>query len=207
MLNSEAGTFWEPEGETEAEVKVKRSLFIARLSPCGGGEEARQLLARAEVAHKDATHHCWAYILGPEPEVFYSSDGGEPAGTAGKPILAALRQSGMVNLMAVVTRYFGGVKLGVRGLIEAYGQAASEAVSRTPRLPRIRSRRLTVRLPYPSIGDVAHLLELHATDMPIWAYGVEVEAAASIRVSAALRVALILDELLARKKILFWEWK
>jgi uncharacterized YigZ family protein len=207
VLNLEPETFWEPEGETEAEVKVKRSFFIARLSPCGGGEEARRLLARAEAAHKDATHHCWAYLLGPEPEVLYSSDGGEPAGTAGKPILAALRQSGMVNLMAVVTRYFGGVKLGVRGLIEAYGRAASEAVSRTSRLPRIRSRRLTVCLPYPSIGNVAHLLELHTTDTPIWAYGAEVEAAASVRVSAVPRVTLVLDELLARKKIFFWEWK
>jgi uncharacterized YigZ family protein len=204
VLKPESGVFWEPAAEAEAEVKVKRSRFIARLFPCREGEEARRLLARAEAAHRDATHHCWAYLLGPEPEVLYASDGGEPAGTAGKPILATLRRSEMVNLMVVVTRYFGGVKLGVRGLIEAYGQAASEAVLRTERLPRVRSRRLTIRMPYPSIGDVARLLEPHATDTPTWAYGAEAEL--TVSVSDATQLALALDELLARKKILFWEW-
>jgi uncharacterized YigZ family protein len=201
----EADVFWEPEEGARAELKVKRSLFIGCLFPCGTAQGVRLALAQVEGEHRDATHNCWAYRLGPRPEVTHSSDDGEPAGTAGKPILGAVRQSGMVNLMVVVTRYFGGVKLGVRGLMEAYGQAASEVIQRTPRARRLLARPVVVRLPYASIGEVTRLLEGRG-DALVWGYGGEAEVAARVRESAAPQVTAALDQLLARKKISAWSW-
>jgi uncharacterized YigZ family protein len=199
--------YLEPADVTAAEVKIKRSLFIGRLFPCGSVEETRTFLTRTETEHKNATHHCWAYLLGSRGEAEYSSDGGEPAGTAGKPILSAVKRSGMVNLLVVVTRYFGGIKLGVRGLIEAYGQVASEVLERAVRIKRVRSRRLVICLPYAIIGDVTHLLEVHGlAEPPRWSYDSEAEVAAGVKESAAAQLEVVFDELQARKRIYSWKW-
>jgi uncharacterized YigZ family protein len=203
----EADVFLEPAGPAEVEMKVKRSLFIGRLFPCESVEKCREVLAGVNSLCKDANHNCWAYCLGPDPEVAHSSDDGEPAGTAGKPILAAIRQSGMVNVIVVVTRYFGGIKLGVRGLIEAYGQVAADVVSQTARVSRIRSRKLVICLPYAIIGEMIRLLDVHGGgDVPLWSYGAEVGVVAGIKVSAASHVESQLDELQARKLIYSWSW-
>jgi uncharacterized YigZ family protein len=207
VSGTETDVFVEPAGPIEVEMKVKRSLFIGRLSPCKSGEEARKILAGAESDHKNANHNCWAYRLGPEPETTYFSDDGEPAGTAGKPILSAIRQSEFVNVMVVVTRYFGGIKLGVRGLIEAYRQVAADVVARTVRVTRVRSRKLVICLPYAIIGEITYLLDLHGgDDVPFWSYGVEVEVAASIKMSAVPCIESHLEELQARKVIRSWSW-
>jgi uncharacterized YigZ family protein len=207
VVDSEDDVFWEPAETTTAEVKIKRSLFVGRLCLCRSAEEVRSILSGVESEYRDATHHCWAYRLGPEPEVEHASDGGEPAGTAGKPILSAIRQSGMDNVMVVVTRYFGGIKLGVRGLIEAYGQTAASAVEKVVRVSRVRSRRVLIRLPYAIIGEIAHFLEVHGTaDAPAWSYGSEVEVAANVRLSLVSQITLILDEFQARNRIHSWNW-
>ncbi len=190
-----------------AEEKIKRSLFVGHLIPCRTQEEVRAALARVEAESKNATHNCWAYRLGPEPEVEYSSDDGEPAGTAGKPILSAIRQSGMVNLIVVVTRWFGGIQLGVRGLIEAYGKVADAAVAQAARVERIRSRRLVISLSYAIIGDVTHLLNGNGmTGVPEWSYGERAEVSADVRISTVPRIAELLNELQARNKIHSWGW-
>jgi uncharacterized YigZ family protein len=204
--DAEDDVFWEPAARTSAEIKIKRSLFIGYLCPCRNAEEVRGILAGVESGHRDATHHCWAYRLA-DPQIEHSSDDGEPAGTAGKPILSAIRQSGMVNVMVVVTRYFGGVKLGVRGLIEAYGQAAASVVSKAGRVSRVRSRRLVIRFPYAIIGEITHFLEVHGiVDIPAWSYGSEVEVAANVRMSVVSQIASVLDEFQARKRIHSWNW-
>jgi putative IMPACT (imprinted ancient) family translation regulator len=213
-----------------AELKVKRSLFIGTLAPCGSAEAAREVLARAEALYRDADHHCWAYRLDPDSGTVHSSDGGEPAGTAGKPILAAIRRSGLFNVTIVVTRDFGGIKLGTRGLIDAYGQTAADAASRAGRVPNVRKRKVIVRLPYAAIGDVAHLLSAGGTvGAPAWRYDTAdantadadaananianantanagAEAVADVRASGASRLEAALDELLARKRIYSWNW-
>jgi putative IMPACT (imprinted ancient) family translation regulator len=212
--------FFEPApGETvTAELRVKRSLFIGTLAPCGSAEAARGVLARAEALYRDANHHCWAYRLDPDSGTAHSSDGGEPAGTAGKPIFAAIRQSGLFNVMIVVTRYFGGIKLGTRGLIDAYGQTAADAASRAGRVPNVRKRKAAICLPYAAIGDVAHLLSAGGpVGAPEWRYNAadaddaagadaDVEVAADVRASGASRLEAALDELLARKRIHSWNW-
>ena len=198
--------FWEPAEPVAAELKIKRSLFIGHLAPCKSERDARAFLGKVKAEHRNATHNCWAYYLG-DPETEHCSDDGEPSGTAGKPILHAVGRSGMVNLMVVVTRYFGGVKLGVRGLIDAYGQTAEDAVSKVRRVLRIRSRRLEICLPYSIIGEVVSLLETYGTpDPPTWKYDIDVEVWVDIRLSAAAKVTAALHELQAGNLVFSWSW-
>ncbi len=112
-----------------AETKIKRSTFICNLAPVQSFDEAKAFISRIAAEHKTANHNCWAYILGKKADIYHSSDNGEPAGTAGKPILGTLQKHDLSNVVAVVTRYFGGVKLGVRGLIEAYGTSTELAIN------------------------------------------------------------------------------
>jgi len=196
---------WEPDEPATAELKIKRSLFIGHLGLCKNNENVRAFLEQAEAKYRNATHNCWAYCLSNGTE--HCSDDGEPSGTAGKPILHAIKQSGMVNLMIVVTRYYGGVKLGVRGLIDAYGQAAGEVISKTIRVLRVRSKQLKIHLPYNTTGDIIRLLEIYGTpDAPAWEYGAEAEVCAEIKLSAAPQAAAALQELQAKSLIFSWDW-
>jgi len=196
---------WEPAKPATAELKIKRSLFIGHLGLCKNNENVREFLEHVESRHRNATHNCWAYHLNADTE--HCSDDGEPSGTAGKPILHAIKQSGMVNLIVVVTRYYGGVKLGVRGLIEAYGQTAGDVISKTSRVLRVRSKKLEIRLPYSTIGDITRLLETYgAPDAPTWKYGAEAEVRAEIRLSMTLQAAAALQELQAKNLIFSWSW-
>lgn len=115
-------------GGGDHEIEIKRSRFICSLSRVAGEDAARAFIAERRKLHWNATHNCTAYILGEQADIQRSSDDGEPAGTAGVPMLEVLRHRELTDTVAVVTRYFGGVKLGAGGLIRAYGQAVSLAV-------------------------------------------------------------------------------
>ena len=192
-----------------AEEKVQRSLFIGRVEPCHDEAEARAILARVQAEHRDATHNCWAYLLGPAPATEYSSDDGEPSGTAGRPILGALKRSGMVNAMVVVTRYFGGIKLGVRGLIDAYGGVATKAIQAARPVERLRTCPFVVSLPWAAIGIVTRLLEDHGATGMTWDYGEEPSVYAGVPLSMTESLARALNELKARGTIGGWdpEWQ
>lgn len=196
--------YLEPAGPARTEERVRRSLFIGHLEPCHDEAEARDFLSRVQGAHRDATHNCWAYLLGPEPVSEYSSDAGEPSGTAGRPILSALRRGGMVNAMVVVTRYFGGVKLGVRGLIEAYGGVAAKVLEAATPVERLRTRPFTVSLPYPATGTVTRLLE-DCGAVPAWTWGEAAEVRAEVPLSRAPALSRALEELRARGTISAWD--
>ncbi|NLL37159.1 MAG: YigZ family protein [Fretibacterium sp.] len=199
--------FFEPAGPAEVEEKIRRSRFIARLEICRSDVEVRDFLGRVEAEHRNATHNCWAYRLGPDPETEYSSDAGEPSGTAGRPILSALKKNELHNAAIVVTRYFGGIKLGVRGLIEAYGQLAELAVRAAGRLQKVRALPLEISLPYDMIGQVTRLLEEHgAVGSPCWHYASEVDVTAELPVSSAEAFTSVLDEFQARDLIFSWGW-
>lgn len=118
--------------DREKELKIKRSTFIAHLHYVQTMQEAKEYISNIADEHKTANHNCWAYIVGEKGETFHSSDAGEPSGTAGQPMLNALKKHEMTNVVAVVTRYFGGVKLGIRGLIEAYGETVEAAIDISP---------------------------------------------------------------------------
>ena len=112
------------------ELKILRSRFIACAASCFSDEQAREIIKQVKLEHKNATHNCWGYVINHNNyKSEFSSDNGEPPGTAGRPILGAIKKRGLENIIVIVTRYFGGKKLGVRGLIEAYGLAADGAIA------------------------------------------------------------------------------
>lgn len=123
----------------EIEYTVKKSRFIARVVPVTSREDALVAVADAKKDHPDARHYCWAYLLG-EPGDARSAgmnDDGEPAGTAGKPILNVLQHGKIGDVLVVVIRYFGGVKLGAGGLARAYGTAVGQALESVPSRPKL----------------------------------------------------------------------
>ncbi|MEU8801941.1 YigZ family protein [Spirillospora sp. NPDC048819] len=110
------------------ELEIRKSRFVCTLARAADEAEAVAFLARHRRAHHDATHNCTAYVVGEHGEIAKSSDDGEPAGTAGIPMLEVLTRRGLTGTVAVVTRYFGGVKLGAGGLVRAYAQAVADTV-------------------------------------------------------------------------------
>ena len=134
-------------------LEVKHSRFLAQAAPVDNAEAALAFLAA--VADRDATHNCWAYRIGGE---YRSSDDGEPAGTAGRPILAAIDGQGFDRAMVVVTRWYGGIKLGAGGLVRAYGGAAAECLRTAPRRPLVDIRELIVECAFADIGHVHAVL-------------------------------------------------
>lgn len=112
-----------------SEVEVKRSRFVCDLEPVSTEEAARAVIERVRAGSRDARHHCTAFVLGPDGALQRSNDDGEPSGTAGMPMLEVLRGAGVTDVVAVVTRWFGGVLLGTGGLIRAYGDAVHAALA------------------------------------------------------------------------------
>ena len=140
-------------------LEVKHSRFIAQAAPVACPDAALAFLA--SVADPDATHNCWAYRIGAE---YRSSDDGEPAGTAGRPILAAIDGQGCDQVVVVVTRWYGGIKLGAGGLVRAYGGAAAECLRRAERRPLLAMRGITITCPFDDLGHVHALLPLHSAE-------------------------------------------
>lgn len=130
-------------------LEVKHSRFIAQAAPATSPEAAMAFLAR--VADPGATHNCWAYRIGPE---YRSSDDGEPAGTAGRPILAAIEGQRCDQVVAVVTRWYGGIKLGAGGLVRAYGGAAAECLRRAQRRALVEMGEVTLTCPFDDLGSL-----------------------------------------------------
>ena len=147
-------TLTEPTGEKEH--RVRGSRFIAATVPLGRQEELGQILGRVRVRFPDATHICYAYRLGDAGAgvTQFATDAGEPAGSAGKPILNVLRQADLVNVAAWVVRYYGGTKLGIPGLIDAYAQAARLTLKDSSLVPWVAMTGITVTLPYPLVDRV-----------------------------------------------------
>lgn len=140
------------------EFEIKKSRFICHLQPVGSVDEADAFIAAIRKEFWDARHNCVAMVTGTLGDQARSSDDGEPSGTAGVPMLEVLRRRGMTDLVAVVTRYFGGIKLGAGGLVRAYGTAVSEALDRARIVHRRALTRATIRAPHADAGRIDNLL-------------------------------------------------
>jgi uncharacterized YigZ family protein len=160
-------------GEHEAE--VRRSRFICALRRVGDEDAARAFIAERRRLHWNAAHNCTAYVLGPDGAVQRSSDDGEPSGTAGVPMLEVLRQRGLTDTVAVVTRYFGGVKLGAGGLVRAYGGAVAAAVDAVGVLERRVLPVVAVTADYHHAGRLESALRGSAHTVRGVRYGTGVE--------------------------------
>ena len=143
----------------EAIYKERSSKFLAYAYPISSEAEAKELLDILRKEYYDATHHCYAYRLGPTGETFRANDDGEPSGTAGKPILGQLLSSNITECLIVVVRYFGGTKLGVSGLIQAYKESAAAVLAEAEIIERTVDRRLQVAFSYLAMNDIMRIVK------------------------------------------------
>lgn len=130
------------------EIKIKRSRFICHLSPVQDVETAKDYIRTISHSHQNANHNCWCYRLGKIAEWEHASDAGEPTGTAGKPMLGQLKKADVSDVVVVVTRYFGGIKLGVSGLIDAYSTSVREALTLVEKLEIIEKKNYHIETTY-----------------------------------------------------------
>jgi len=148
-----------PASQRHTEIVVVNSRFIASIAPAFSVEEARAFIASVRIAYPDATHHVPAFIIGHGASITeHCSDDGEPQGTAGRPVLAVLKGSGLGDAVVVVTRYFGGTKLGTGGLVRAYTDAAKAVLSGLPLAEKIATVTAVIVLPYPFYDRVRLLM-------------------------------------------------
>ena len=134
--------------------KEKMSKFMSFAHPVESSAEAKAIVARYRKEYHDARHVCWAYMIGAARTEFQSNDDGEPSGTAGKPILGQINSFGLSNVVIVVVRYFGGIKLGTSGLVVAYREAAREAIMAGEIVERHEMAEVDFTFPYLSMNDV-----------------------------------------------------
>jgi uncharacterized YigZ family protein len=151
-----------PAAEARAELAVANSCFIATIAPAFTVEAARAFVGRMRAEFADATHNVPAYVVGHgATTIAHCHDDGEPAGTAGRPMLAVLQGSGLGDVVLVVTRYFGGTKLGTGGLVRAYGDAAKAALAVLPRAEKVATVTALVEAPYPLLERLRLLAEAY----------------------------------------------
>ena len=143
----------------EAIYKERSSKFLAYAYPVESEEEIKSHLDRLRKEFFDATHHCYAYRLGAEGEVFRANDDGEPSGTAGKPILGQLLSAQLTNCLVVVVRYFGGTKLGVSGLIQAYKESTAEVIAASQIIEKTVDSVFEVQFPYIAMNGVQRVVK------------------------------------------------
>lgn len=143
-----------------AQEEIKKSLFITYLAHTPSHDSAKAFIEQIKHKHSDARHNCWAYVAGrPQDSLLWGfSDDGEPSGTAGKPILAQLSGSGVGELCAVVTRYYGGIRLGTGGLVKAYGGGVSQALKQLKTVEKKITTLLTLRLDYSLVPLVQSIM-------------------------------------------------
>jgi uncharacterized YigZ family protein len=150
---------------TEGLYKEKGSRFIAYAFPTTTIKEAEEHLVQARTKHHDSRHVCYAYRLGATREVNKSSDAGEPANTAGAPIFGQIRSFGLTNVLVIVVRYFGGIKLGVGGLISAYREAAKDALQQAAIVEDFEKEEFTVGCKYEELLPLQKLLKEYKLDI------------------------------------------
>lgn len=145
---------------SKAIFKEKMSKFIAFAIPVSSVAEAKEQISAKQNEYHDARHVCWAYMVGPKRLDFLSSDNGEPSGTAGKPILGQINSFNLTDVVIVVVRYFGGIKLGTSGLISAYREAARLAIEEGEVIECREKKRIEVTFPYLAMNDVMRIAKM-----------------------------------------------
>ena len=148
-------------GYGEARTEIEKSLFIAYVSRAETEADAQAFIGQIRKKHWDATHNCAAYVIGEAPGLQKADDDGEPSGTAGRPMLEIIKKNGLRDTVVVVTRYFGGIKLGAGGLIRAYGKSAGAGLKAAGLVERTLHQQLAVIIDYPLLGQLENQLKLH----------------------------------------------
>ncbi len=145
------------EAPASAKFTEKMSRFLSFIHPVNNAEQARALVKEYTAKYHDSRHVCWAYMLGPERKEWQLTDNGEPSGTAGRPILGQINSATLTDVIIIVVRYFGGIKLGTPGLIAAYKEAARLAIENASVVERFDMATVTVTFPYEAMNSVMKL--------------------------------------------------
>lgn len=191
-----AGGYPVPAQTHRAELSIERSRFITTVAHAVDAETARALIDAVRAEFPDATHHCWAFVAGPPGSTTHigMSDAGEPHGTAGRPMLDVLLHSGVGEIVAVVTRYFGGVKLGRGGLVRAYGGAVQYATAELPTRLHVERVTLALTVGYMDIELLKRLLAEARAEVVEESYGADVRYLAAVPVPTATELERALTE-------------
>lgn len=190
--------------EGKGELVEKKSRFLAQIVPVATAEEAQAFVAEKKKEYWDARHNCYAYVVGEHQENTRCSDDGEPAGTAGRPMLDVLLRGGIHNAAAVVTRYFGGVLLGSGGLVRAYQGAMAKALENAQILICQKGKALTIIADYSDYGKAEYVLRDLGVPVEEISYGTQVVLQAIAPQELTQPVAKLLTEKTAGKVRLIW---
>jgi len=182
-------------GIATATVTEKRSKFIAFAHPVVSANEVKEIVQRYRKEYYDARHVCWAYMLGFERDEFRSNDDGEPSGTAGKPILGQINSNELTDILIVVIRYFGGVKLGTSGLIVAYKAAAAAVVDEAQVVERTVDEVITIHFPYVGMNNVMRAVKELNPEIISQAFEMECDMTLRIRKGEAERLKATLADI------------
>lgn len=167
----------------------KRSKFIAMALPVHTVDEVKSMLDTCQKKYYDARHVCYAYMLGPERKDFRSNDNGEPSGTAGKPILGQINSHNLTDILVIVVRYFGGIKLGTSGLITAYRAAASEAICAATVVEKTVDDEVSFLFEYPMMNDVMRIVKEEGPS--IVSQGYDTDCSMTLRIRRSLMPRLL----------------
>lgn len=167
----------------EGEIEEKKSRFLGKVKPVSTEEEAIAFIESIKKQYWDARHNCYAFIIGEHSESMRCSDDGEPSGTAGKPMLEVLQNNGLKNVVAVVTRYFGGTLLGTGGLVRAYTQATQAAIEEAQIATMTMMAILEIRTDYNAIGKIKYMFAQADTLIMGEEYGVDVTVTIAVPLS------------------------
>ncbi len=178
----------------------KRSKFLAFAIPVTTVEQVKEHVDAYQKKYYDARHVCYAYRLGERGDNERSNDNGEPSGTAGKPILGQIHSKELTNVLVIVVRYFGGVKLGTSGLIVAYRLAAAEALDAVPHVEKTINEEITLRFSYPLLNDVLRIVKEEAPKVVEQVFDNECVVRLSMRLSRIPRLVERYEKLVISSK-------
>lgn len=183
-MSSPNDTYKTLKSPSEGTFTEKRSKFLAFAIPVNNVDEIKDIVKQYEKKYYDARHVCYAYMLGADRTEFRANDNGEPSGTAGRPILGQINSWELTNILIIVVRYFGGIKLGTSGLIVAYKAAALEALQAAEIIEKTVDIDLTIKFEYPMMNDVMRIVK--EEDVQIMAQHYETDCVMTLRTRLSL---------------------
>lgn len=183
--------------DTVFEQTIKKSRFIAHLYRINDEADAQAKIAAVRADNPKANHNCFAYMLGDDDHIQRMSDDGEPVGTAGSPILEVLKTNELHDVLAVVTRYFGGIKLGAGGLIRAYNGTPAQAIEVSGKVQRVLQTRIVITLDYRNVDALNYYLEQNKLTTLNTDYGVQVTQVIAVTQSEIATVQQAITDLLS----------
>ncbi len=170
-------------GPSEGLFKDNGSRFIAFAYPVETEEEVKQIVGSLKKEYHDARHHCYAYRIGYKGDLFRANDDGEPSSSAGRPILGQIDSNGLSDILIVVVRYFGGIKLGIPGLIRAYKTSSADAIANNSIITKIAMKRYLLKFGYDSMNSVMKMVKDMSLEQSNQNFGLECELTVRVRLS------------------------